>query len=107
MKLQDVLGQLGVVYNVIFSFFGSFLTAIYHSIMKEKVINKLFDITLDDLEQIKNEENIKMNIILNLPQQGKLEFEMKDQPSNLNILEQSSNEILSFRDKLTKGTNRF
>ena len=59
MKLQEFLGQIGVVYNVIFNLFEGLSAAIYHLIMKDMVIFKLFDINIDDLELKKKDEDKK------------------------------------------------
>ena len=106
MKLQDALGQLGVVFNLIFSFFSLITQSIYQSTMRETLMKKVFEIRIDDLEPKKEEESLdnkSVKIELNSPQKNISELENNYQPRGINQLEGSSvNEQLSLYEKFNK-----
>ena len=125
MKIQSLLGQLGVVFNAIFSAFGVLTSGIYSSIMKEIVLTKVFHVSPDDLidedsnknQVIELKLNKKDNILNSLytprkeildielknHQNEKSEIELKDQSSC--ILEKSLNVNLSLEKKIEMSRN--
>ena len=103
MKIQSLLGQLGVVFNAIFSAFGVLTSGIYSSIMKEIVLTKVFHVSPDDLidedsnknQVIELKLNKKDNILNSLytPRKEILDIELKNhqnEKSEIELKDQSS-----------------
>ena len=58
MKIQDLMAILASVFSIILQFFGAFSKFIYQRITNEKVMNKIFDIGIDDLDKKNEKESI-------------------------------------------------
>lgn len=65
MKIPQILVQCSAVFNMILSLFQLFTTKIYKKIMKEIVMNKVFDVRMNDnLEPKKKTLALRKRLIL-------------------------------------------
>ncbi len=86
MKVQDLLGQLLAVFNLIMKFFGSFISTIYSRKMLEMIKSRIFDIKNNDLDE--NEQKELKFVHKGIPQEAP---KINIDDTSVNIIKNLSN----------------
>ena len=113
MKFQDLIARLGVVFNLIIQFFGTFVGSIYPRMMNETIMNKVFDISINDLNSNTDEDEEKKTVkkitdVINIEMNSENQMRdiidlnnmiLKTSSDNSKIIEKLSNRIVLFDEE--------
>ena len=113
MKFQDLIARLGVVFNLIIQFFGAFVGFIYPRKMNETIMNKVFDISINDLNSNTDEDEEKKTVkkitdVINIEMNSENQMRdiidlnnmiLKTSSDNSKIIEKLSNRIVLFDEE--------
>ena len=109
MKFQDLIARLGVVFNLIIQFFGAFVGFIYPRKMNETIMNKVFDISINDLNSNTDEDEEKKSVKITDAINFEMNFDnqMRDNIDINNIVLKTFSDNSKIIEKLSKRTILF
>ena len=109
MKFQDLIARLGVVFNLIIQFFGTFVGSIYPRMMNETIMNKVFDISINDLNSNTDEDEEKKSVKITDAINIEMNFDnqMRDNIDINNIVLKTFSDNSKIIEKLSKRTILF